>query len=103
MIERVWCGWVSDANAEAYAAFLRDTLLPGAHAIPGYGGARVLWRRVGDEWEVMTITRFDSLDAIRAFAGNDLEAAHIAPEARALLSRWDERVRHFEIAFDDRP
>lgn len=101
MIERVWRGWVSEANSDAYAAFLRDKLLPGAHAIDGYLGARVLKRRVGDEWEYMTITHFASLDAIRAFAGEDLEAAHIAPEARALLNRWEERVAHFEITFDD--
>jgi hypothetical protein len=43
----------------------------------------------------------DSLDAIRAFAGDDLEKAHISPEARDLLSRWDERVAHYELAFDD--
>ena len=102
MIERVWRGWTSEANRDVYAAFLRDTFLPAAHAIPGYLGARVLRRQVGDEWEYMTITHFESLDAIRAFAGDDLEAAHIAPEARNLLSRWDERVAHYEIAFDDR-
>jgi|SRR5688572_5699267 len=101
MIERVWRGWVSEANSGAYASFLRDELFPEAHSIPGFRGARVLRRRVGDEWEYMTITHFDSLGAIRAFAGDDVEAAHIAPRARALLSRWDERVTHFEIAFDD--
>ena len=101
MIERVWRGWVSDANADTYAVFLRDVLFPEAHAIPGFRGARVLRRRVGDDWEFMTITHFESLDAIRAFAGDDLEAAHIAPRARELLSRWEDRVAHFEIAFDD--
>ena len=101
MIERVWKGWVSEANADAYASFLRATFLPAAHAIPGYLGAHVLRRRVGGEWEFMTITHFTSLEAIRAFAGEDVEAPHIAPEARALLSRWDERVAHYEVAFDD--
>ena len=101
MIERVWRGWVSVANADAYAGFLRDKLFPEARSIPGFRGARVLRRRVGDEWEYLTITHFASLDAIRAFAGDDLETAHIAPQARALLSRWEDRVTHFEIAFDD--
>ena len=101
MIERVWRGWVSEANSGAYDAFLRDKFLPAAHAIPGYLGARVLKRLVGDEWEYMTITHFASMEAIRAFAGDDSEAAHIAPEARVLLNRWEERVAHFEIAFDD--
>ena len=101
MIERVWRGWTSEANGDAYAAFLRDTLLPSAHSIAGYLGARVLRRRVRDEWEFMTITHFASFAAIRSFAGDDLEAPHIAPQARALLSRWEERVWHYEIAFDD--
>src|SRR4051812_46552046 len=81
MIERVWRGTVREANADAYEGFLRDKLLPGAHAIGGYLGARVLRRRLGDEWEFMTITHFASLESIRAFAGDDLDAAHIAPEA----------------------
>lgn len=101
MIERVWRGWVSEENADSYAAFLRDELFPEARSIPGFGGARVLRRQVGEEWEYMTITHFASLDAIRAFAGDDVEAAHIAPRARELLSRWEDRVAHFEIAFDD--
>ena len=61
----------------------------------------MLRRDQGDEVEFVTLTHFDSLDAIRAFAGDDLEKAHIAPEARDLLSRWDERVAHYTLAFDD--
>ena len=101
MIERIWRGWTSAANGDVYATFLRDTFLPAAHDIPGYLGARVLRRRLGDEYELMTVTHFANMDAIRAFAGDDEEAAHIAPEARKLLSRWDQRVAHYEIAFDD--
>jgi heme-degrading monooxygenase HmoA len=101
LIERVWRGWIAREKAQAYSDFLRDTFLPEAHSIPGYRGARVLRRDVGDEVEFMTITHFDSLDAIRAFAGEELDRAHIAPEARQLLSRWDDQVSHFEIAFDD--
>ena len=101
LIERVWRGRVGKENADAYASFLRDRFLPAAHAIAGYQGARVLRRNVGDGVEFMTITHFDSLEAIRAFAGDDLDLAHVAPEAKALLSDWDERVSHFEIAFDD--
>ncbi len=101
MIERVWRGWTANDKAEAYRTFLRDIFLPAAHAIPGYRGAHVLHRTVGDETEFMTITHFDSLAAIGVFAGEDLEQAHVAPEARALLDRWDDRVAHYEIAFDD--
>ena len=101
MIERVWRGWISAEKADAYQRFLGDTFLPSAHALPGYRGARVLRRDTGSEVEFMVITHFDSLDAIRAFAGEDIAQAHIAPEARALLDRWEERVAHYEIAFDD--
>lgn len=101
MIERVWCGWIAPDRAQAYSNFLQHHFLPSAHSIPGYVGARVLRRDVGEEVEFMTITHFVSLDAIRAFAGDELDRAHVAPEAQALLSRWEERVRHYEIAFDD--
>ena len=101
MIERVWRGWIAPARADEYARFLRDDFLPGAHSIPGYRGARVLRRDAEGEVEFLVITHFDSLDAIRAFAGEDLELAHVAPAARVLLDRWEERVAHYEIAFDD--
>ena len=101
MIERTWRGWTPPDKADAYEAFLRDDFLPSAHAIPGYRGARVLRREAGEDIEFLVITRFDSMDAIRAFAGDDPEQAHIAPPARALLSRWDERVAHYEPAFED--
>lgn len=101
MIERVWRGWIAPERAEEYQLFLRDEFLPAAHSIAGYRGARVMRRRVGDEIEFMTITRFDSVEAIRDFAGEELERAHVAAPARALLGRWEETVAHYEIAFDD--
>ena len=101
MIERIWRGWTTADKADAYQRFLQHEFLPAAHAIPGFRGARVLRRDQGDEVEFVTLTHFDSLDAIRAFAGDDLEKAHIAPDARDLLSRWDERVTHYELVFDD--
>jgi antibiotic biosynthesis monooxygenase (ABM) superfamily enzyme len=88
VIERIWRGWIAADKADGYQAFLRDSFLPAAHAIPGYLGARILRRDVGDEVEFLTITRFSSLDAIRTFA-------------QALLSRWEERVAHYTTAFED--
>jgi antibiotic biosynthesis monooxygenase (ABM) superfamily enzyme len=102
MIARMWRGWAGTAaNADAYEAFLRDTFLPAATKIAGYRGATVLRRPAGDEFEFVTVTRFDSLDAIKAFAGEDAEKAHVAPRARALLARWEERATHFVIAIGD--
>ncbi|GIK80810.1 MAG: antibiotic biosynthesis monooxygenase [Xanthobacteraceae bacterium] len=106
MILRMWRGWArGEGNADAYAAFLRDTFLPAAAAIAGYRGAQVLRRRAGEEIEFVTLTRFASMDAIRAFAGADAEKANVAPRARELLARWDERCTHFEIVIggDDSP
>jgi heme-degrading monooxygenase HmoA len=97
VIARVWHGWTSRANADAYEAMLRSTILPGIHRVPGYRGAQLLRRDAGGEVEFVTITLFESLDAVRAFAGEDYTLAVIHPEARALLTRYDERSVHYEL------
>jgi len=104
MIARVWRGWTdSVAAADRYEEFLRTTFLPSLHAIEGYRGASVVRRTLGQEVEFMTLTRFTSLEAIRNFAGDDYEAAHVAPRARELLSRFDARCQHFELVIEDEP
>ncbi|MGH8290413.1 MAG: antibiotic biosynthesis monooxygenase [Steroidobacteraceae bacterium] len=102
MIARVWRGWASDAEkADLYQEFLRSTFLPSIHTIKGYRGARLMRRTVEGEVEFMTMTQFDSLDAIREFAGSDYEAAHVAPRARELLCRFESRCQHFEMVLED--
>ena len=97
MISRIWHGWTTRENAGAYESHLRATVLPGIEArVPGYRGAYLLRRDVGDEVEFVTITLFDSLDAVREFAGEDYERAVVPPEARALLARFDDRSVHYE-------
>ena len=104
MIARLWRGYAATAeNADRYQDFLQSQFLPSAHTIEGYRGATVLRRVVGNEIEFLTITRFETLDAIRAFAGEDAEAAHVAPYARTLLSHFDARCQHFEIVVEDTP
>jgi heme-degrading monooxygenase HmoA len=76
---------------------LLGEVLPGIHRVQGYNGAHVLRRDVGEEIEFVTLTLFDSLDAVRAFAGNDYEKAVVPPKARALLARFDERSAHYEV------
>ena len=95
MITRLWRGWTSRANAGAYEQFLLMELFPSMRGIPGFRSAEVLRRDDGTEVAFVTLTRFDSLDAIRAFAGEDCETAVIEPPARALLSHYDERAQHF--------
>jgi antibiotic biosynthesis monooxygenase (ABM) superfamily enzyme len=95
MITRLWRGWTPRANADAYEQFLLAELFPSMRRIPGFRGADVLRRDDGAEVAFVTLVRFDSLDAIRAFAGEDSERAVIEPTAQALLSHYDERAQHF--------
>lgn len=98
MIARIWHGWTPRENAGAYEEFLLSSFLPALDRIAGFKGAQVFRRDDGgDEIEFVTTIHFDSIDAIRAFAGDDYEAARVAPEARRLLSRFDRRCRHYEV------
>ncbi|HLB97683.1 MAG TPA: hypothetical protein VJK90_08470 [Acetobacteraceae bacterium] len=104
MIARLWRGWAATTEAaDQYEAFLRTEFLPSAHAIEGYRGAAVLRRAVGGEVEFTTITRFDTIAAIRTFAGEDAEAAHVAPRGRELLSHFEDRCQHFDMVIEDGP
>ena len=98
MITRVWRGFTAAEDADAYERFLLTQLFPSMRSIPGFLGAEVLRRPAGAEVEFVTLVRFDSLDAIRAFAGEDYEHPVIEPAAAALLSRYEERAFHFETA-----
>ncbi len=97
MIGRTWHGWTTFENADAYEALLRTEILPGIHRVAGFRGAYLLRREDGDEMEFVTLTLFDSLQAIEEFAGEDCEAAVVPPAARHLLSRFDSRAIHFEV------
>src|ERR1700741_460144 len=96
MISRLWHGWTTREKADAYEKLLRDEVLPGIHRIRGFKGAHLLRREVKDEVEFVTITLFDSLAAVKPFAGPDYEVAVVPPEARRLLSRFDARSAHYE-------
>ena len=99
MIGRVWRGWTTPENAGAYEALLKEEIFVGIgnRQIPGYRGIDLLRRNVEDEVEFVTVMWFDSLDAVRTFAGADYEAAVVPPEARALLSHFDARSQHYEV------
>ncbi|MCC7133717.1 MAG: hypothetical protein IT352_13745 [Gemmatimonadales bacterium] len=99
MVYRVWHGWTTAANRQAYETLLRTTVFPGiaAKGIAGYRGIELLVRELpSGEWEFVTIMRFDSIADVRAFAGDDYEKAYIPDPARQLLSRWDDRSAHYE-------
>jgi len=102
VISRVWYGWTSRENADAYEALLKSEIFTGiaSRGIAGYKGIQLFRRYVGEEVEFVTVMWFDSVDAVRGFAGEDYEAAVVPPQARALLSRFDERSQHYEVRAD---
>jgi len=97
MIGRFWRGWTTAENADAYEALLRAHVLPGIHRVAGYRGACLMRRDVDEGVEFSTLTFFDDLDAVRAFAGEDYAAAVVPPEARRLLTRFDQTSVHYEV------
>ncbi len=99
MIARIWHGWTTPANADAYEAMLREEIFVGikGRKIPGFRSIELLRRTAGSEVEFVTIMGFDSLAAVREFAGEDYEAAVVPPKARAVLARFDARSQHYEV------
>jgi hypothetical protein len=99
MISRIWHGWTSRDNADAYEKLLRTEIFVniGQKSIQGYRGIHLLRRDVNDGVEFVTIMWFDTLDAVRAFAGNKYEVAVVPIEARQLLSRFDDISAHYQV------
>jgi heme-degrading monooxygenase HmoA len=99
MISRIWHGWTTSGNADAYEALLKQEIFVGIQNrhIRGFKTIQLLRREIGSEVEFITIMLFDSREAVREFAGEDYEVA-VAPEkARAVLSHFDERSQHYEV------
>ncbi|MBA3321222.1 MAG: antibiotic biosynthesis monooxygenase [Pyrinomonadaceae bacterium] len=97
-------GWTSHDNAAAYQSLLETEILPGiaSRQVEGYCGAHLLRRDLESEVEFVTILWFDSLDAVRNFAGEDHEVAVVPSQARALLSRFDDRSAHYKVLLNPR-
>lgn len=98
MIARVWRGYAKPDHADAYEAMLKPELLPGISKVAGYRGSCLLRRNLGDEIEFITILFWDSIEAVRAVAGADYEAAIVPEERRQHLIRWEPRCAHYEVA-----
>ena len=99
MIARIWHGWTKPKDAKAYEDMLRDEIFPSiaARNIKGYRGAELFINQDADEVEFVTLLRFDSIDAVKDFAGADEGKPVIYPKVEALLIRMDERSRHYRI------
>ena len=100
MITRLWRGWAPADRAQEYVRHYRSEVLPALRGVSGFEGARLLRRTAGDETEFVSLTFFDDLDAVRAFTGPDYETAVVADDARGILVRFDDRVSHYETAFE---
>jgi heme-degrading monooxygenase HmoA len=99
MICRVWRGWATKDNAGVYERTVRGQVIPGIEArrIPGFRSIVLLRREREHDVEFMTVMWFDTLDSVKAFMGEDYEAAHVPPEAQAVLAGFDQRSAHYEV------
>jgi len=99
MIARIWHGWTKRADAKTYENMLRGEIFPNiaAQKIAGYHGAELFIREEFNEVEFVTLVRFDSMDAVKEFAGADESKPVIFPQAKPLITRM-ERARHYQIA-----
>jgi len=100
-ILRTWSARTTEAQLPKYLEHFSRKVLPELRRVPGYLGATVSLRQLEIEVEIVVETTWHSLESIRNFAGPDLEAAVVADQAAALLTDFDRRVRHFEIAISD--
>ncbi len=100
MICRLWRGWTTPENADAYQHVLLEQVIPlriEARRIAGFRHIDVMRREAGDEVEFQTLMWFDSLDAVKSFVGEDYSVSHVPEEARAVLARFDDRAAHYEV------
>jgi hypothetical protein len=97
MVGRMWRAWTTAENADSYERLLRDKILPELDAAEGCRGAYVLRREHGDQVEFAVLHFFDSIDAVRNFAGDNYETAVVPEAARKLLARFDPTAQHYEV------
>jgi heme-degrading monooxygenase HmoA len=97
MIARIWRGVVRAQDADEYAAYVQDTGIEGYKQTPGNQGAWLLRRPDGDREEIVTLSFWDSVQAIEAFAGQDIDRAVYYPEDERYLLERDPHVLHYQV------
>ena len=102
MIARHWRGWTKIQAADAYENLLKLTVLPSLSRIEGYKGAYILRNNGGQEVEFVVINFFDSLNAVKSFAGSDYTTPVFEPEAKRLLCRIEPVATHYEVRSEPR-
>jgi heme-degrading monooxygenase HmoA len=99
MIARIWHGYTTHETADTYEKLLKEEILPSiaTRKILGYCGVMLLRTENTGETEFVTIMKFNSMEAVKNFAGIDYETAYVPEKARKLLIRFDSHSQHFEI------
>ena len=97
MIARHWRGWTRSEDAGAYENLLKSKVIPGLKAIRGYRGGYILRHDAPGEAEFVVVNFFESLDAVREFAGPDYATPVFEPEAKRLLTRFDSVAKHYDV------
>ena len=102
MITRLWQGYTTPENADAYETFIRDDVFPKLSAVRGFLRGELLRRDLFQEVEFVALTHFDSLDSVRVAAGDEFGYIIIPEAGRKLLSRFDQRVAIYEVVAEAR-
>jgi heme-degrading monooxygenase HmoA len=97
VIARTWHGRVPAAKADEYFDYIQRTGIADYKRTPGNRGVYVFRRIEGGEAHFLLTSLWDSLDAIRRFAGNDVERARYYPEDTAYLLELEPKVTHYEV------
>lgn len=97
MIVRIWHGRTKRSSSDEYSRFLEDRAIPDYRSVPGLIEVKVLRRDVGDVTHFLTVTHWESEEAIRSFAGLDVLKAKYYPEDSDFLLEFEPEVQHFEV------
>jgi hypothetical protein len=97
MIARHWRGWTEIQNADAYEKVLKEKVLPALKEVGGYRGGYILRSDGPQEVEFVVVNLFDSLEAVKLFAGPDYAVPVFEPEAKLLLSRIEPVAMHYDV------
>jgi hypothetical protein len=99
LIARHWRGWTKRADADAYEDLLKTKVIPGLKGIDGYVGGSILRKDEATESEFAVINYFDTLEAVKQFAGANYLVPVFEPEAKALLIRMENYATHYEVRY----
>jgi heme-degrading monooxygenase HmoA len=103
VIARTWRGAVRREDGDAYAQYMRETGVAGYAATPGNRGVWMLRRDLDDRTEFLMVTLWDSIEAVKAFAGDDYQTAVFYPEDDRFLIERDRTATHYEVAAEAPP